>query len=84
MAKKIENYLADIDKRLAEGEQKTEIAKLYYRSMAFYRNGQLEKAREGFVKVLKSGLVPPAMAKTIENYLADIENTMAKRRSNQP
>jgi predicted CXXCH cytochrome family protein len=34
---------------------KKEIAELYYRSIEFYQAGQLEKAREGFVKVLKSG-----------------------------
>jgi len=34
---------------------KKEIAELYYRSMELYRAGQLIRAREGFVKVLKSG-----------------------------
>jgi sugar lactone lactonase YvrE len=78
MARTIEGYLADIDNRLAKSEQKEEIAELYYRSVASYRAGQLKKAREGFVKVLNSGLIPPAMAKTIENYVADIDNTLAR------
>jgi hypothetical protein len=78
MARTIEGYLADIDNRLAKSEQKEEIAELYYRSVASYRAGQLKKAREGFIKVLNSGLIPPAMAKTIENYLADIDNTLAR------
>jgi hypothetical protein len=47
--------------------------------MTFYNAGQLVKAREGLVKVLKSGLIPPAMAKTIEQYLVDINNTFNKR-----
>jgi len=86
MTKTIEGYLADIENTLAKGERKSEkdIAKLYYRSMTFYRSGQLEKAREGFVKVLESGLIPAAMAKTIERYLADINNTLAKRQNGRP
>ncbi|MFH1884670.1 MAG: hypothetical protein ABIL62_18385 [Planctomycetota bacterium] len=65
-------------------EQKREIAELYYSSMAFYRAGQLEKAREGLVKVLNSDSIPPVMARTIKNYLADIDNTLAKRKSTRP
>jgi predicted CXXCH cytochrome family protein len=42
---------------------KKEIAELYYHSIEFYQAGQLEKAREGFVKVLKSGLAPAPIAK---------------------
>jgi hypothetical protein len=60
------------------GEQKREIAELYYRSVASYRAGRLVRAREGFVKVLKSGLVPAPMAKTIRGYLLDIDNTLAE------
>ncbi|MFQ6034428.1 MAG: cytochrome c3 family protein [Sedimentisphaerales bacterium] len=62
-----------------QDEKKREIAELYYRSLAFYRTGQLEKAREGFVKVLQSGLVPEPMVKTIGGYLVHIDNTLAKR-----
>jgi len=47
--------------------------------MALYRTGQLEKAREGLTRVMRSGLIPPAMAKTIEKYLADINKTLNKR-----
>ena len=78
MAKTIQNDLADIDNRLAKSRQEREIAELYYSSMAFYRAGQLEKAREGLVKVLKSGLIPPAMARTTQNDLADIDNRLAR------
>ena len=58
---------------------KKEIAELYYRSMELYRAGQLIRAREGFVKVLKSGLAPAPIAKTIRGYLVDIDNTLARR-----
>jgi len=58
---------------------KKEIAELYYHSIEFYQAGQLEKAREGFVKVLKSGLAPAPIAKTIRGYVVDIDNTLARR-----
>lgn len=60
-------------------KRKKEIAELYYHSIEFYQAGQLEKAREGFVKVLKSGLAPAPIAKTIRGYVVDIENTLARR-----
>jgi len=84
MARTIKNDLADIDNRLARSGQKRGIAELYYSSIALYRAGQLEKAREGLVKVLNSDSIPPVMVKTIKNYLADIDNTLAKRRSTRP
>jgi len=60
-------------------KHKENIAELYYRSIAFYHAGQLEKAREGLVKVLKSGLIPALMVKTIRGYLVDIDNTLARK-----
>ncbi len=62
-----------------QDERKREIAELYYRSIKFYRAGQLEKAREGFIRVLESGLVPAPMAKTIGSYLLDIDSILTKR-----
>jgi len=59
-------------------KQNIGVVELYYRSMEFYRAGRLIKAREGFVKVLKSGLIPAPMAKTIRGYLLEIDNTLAK------
>lgn len=83
-AQMIQGYLTDINSVLTTDEHKQGIAELYYSSMAFYRTGQLEKAREGLTRVLRSGLIPPAMAKTIENYLADINKTLIKRQSSGP
>ena len=79
MVKTIQGYVADINSTLATDEQKQQIAELYYSSMAFYRAGNLEKARDGLTRVLRSGLIPPAMAKTIEKYIADINKTLNKR-----
>ena len=84
MVKTIQGHVADINSALATDEQKQEIAELYYMSMAFYRAGDLEKARDGLTKVLRSGLIPPAMAKTIENHLVDINNSLAGRQTKRP
>jgi predicted CXXCH cytochrome family protein len=56
---------------------KQEVADLYYRSMAFYRDGQLTRAREGFAEVLKSSLIPGPMEETIRGYISDIDKTLA-------
>jgi predicted CXXCH cytochrome family protein len=65
----------ETDKRY--DKKKKEIADLYYSSMAFYRTGQFIRARDGFVKILNSGLIPESMAKTIRGYIADIDNSLA-------
>jgi DNA-binding beta-propeller fold protein YncE len=83
MATTLKGYIADIDRIRAQGEQQNAVADLYYHSMALYRAGQLEKAREGFRRVLNSGSIPPAMAKTIKGYLADIDRALAARGSNR-
>ena len=84
MAKTVHGYLTDINSALATDQQKLGIAELYYNSMALYRTGQLEKARAGLTRVIRSGLIPPAMVKTIENYLVDINKTLNKRQSGRP
>ena len=81
VTKTIQDDLANIDKRLTESDRKKEVAELYYRSMAFYHAGQLEKAREGLVKVLKSDLVPTPMMKTIRSCLTDIDNALSRKTS---
>jgi hypothetical protein len=91
MADTIRGYLADIenrtstfDDRTASEERKQEMADVYYRSVELYRSGQLEQARKGFLTVLRSGLIPQPMEKTIENFLVDIEGKLAERGSSQP
>lgn len=60
-----------------------EITDLYYSSMAFYRTGQLIRAREGFIKILNSGLIPESMAKTIRGYVSDIDNSLAGNQTSE-
>ena len=68
---------AETDKKLRE------IAELYYNSTAYYRDGQLLRAREGFVEILNTGLIPDSMAKTIRSYISDIDNSMAGNRTSK-
>lgn len=60
------------------GKRQRQTAELYYRSMQLYREGQWARAREGFVKVLESGLIPAPMADTLRAYITDIDNRLAK------
>ena len=59
-------------------KRRQEVADLYYRSMAYYRDGQLERARDGFIEVLNSRLIPVEMENTIRSYIADIDRTLAR------
>jgi len=69
----------------AERMQRTrEIAEVYSRSMELYRAARLEEARAGFVEVIKSGLIPPAMEQTLRGYVKDIDSKLAGRRGVRP
>ena len=57
--------------------QKGEIADLYAKSVEFYNQGELEKAREGFLQVAKSDLVAAEEGKTAEDYLVKIDEALA-------
>jgi predicted CXXCH cytochrome family protein len=60
------------------GKRQRETAELYYRSMQLYREGEWARARDGFVKVLESGLIPAPMAETLRAYIADIDHRLAR------
>jgi DNA-binding beta-propeller fold protein YncE len=69
----------------AERMQRTrEIAEVYSRSMELYRSARLEEARAGFVEVIKSGLIPPAMEQTLRGYIKDIDSKLGGRRGVRP
>ena len=61
------------------GERKKAGAELYNRSVGFYRAGQLEKAREGFIRVASEGLLTAPAGKTAEDYLVKIDNILIRR-----
>ncbi|NQV34854.1 MAG: hypothetical protein HQ515_19325 [Phycisphaeraceae bacterium] len=53
------------------------IANLYYQSMHLYRNRQYQKARQGFVEVLNSNLIPEPMARSIQMVLIEVDKRLA-------
>ena len=79
----INSVINSPEQKIENDKQSKEIAELYYSSMAFYRTGQLIKAREGFVKVLKSGLIPESMTKTILSYISDIDNSLVRNETSK-
>jgi type II secretory pathway component GspD/PulD (secretin)/tetratricopeptide (TPR) repeat protein len=60
-------------------ERTQKMAETYLRSIEYFGTGQLEKAREGFVEVVQSGLAPAPIVKAIEGYLAQIDQALGAR-----
>jgi len=83
----IDSVITNKEQQLENDEQSDkqirEITELYDSSMAFYRTGQLIRARDGFVKILNSGLIPESTAKTIRGYIADIDNSLARNETSK-
>jgi len=74
-SQRVDSLVNDRDKRIAE---------IYYRSLRLYRSGQLEEARKGFIEVINSGQVPPAMLKTLRDYVARIDSAQSVNGSATP
>jgi type II secretory pathway component GspD/PulD (secretin)/tetratricopeptide (TPR) repeat protein len=60
------------------GQKEKETAELYQRSVQLYHAGQLEKAREGFIKVVNSGVVVAPEGERAEDYLLKIDETLVQ------
>ena len=60
-------------------ERQKEATELYDHSVGFYRAGRLEEAREGFIKLAKSGLSSAPQGERPEDYLVKIDNILAER-----
>jgi tetratricopeptide (TPR) repeat protein len=73
--------IADQLKKLnnSSDRQKMEITQLYNRSVEFYKAGELEKARDGFVQVAKYGLLTAPEGQTAEDYLLRIDSILTDR-----
>jgi tetratricopeptide (TPR) repeat protein len=63
--------------------QKMEITQLYNRSVEFYKAGELEKARDGFVEVARYGLLTAPEGQTAEDYLIRIDSILTDRLKNK-
>lgn len=77
--KSITEQLKDIDRHF--DEQQSEITALYNRSIEYYRAGELEKAREGFLAVTRYGLLVAPAGHRAEDYLAAIDDVLMARLS---
>jgi predicted CXXCH cytochrome family protein len=59
-------------------KQEQSIAEIYFRSIQQYHAGQLVKAREGFLEVLKSGSLPQPLRDTAQSYVEKIDQALRK------
>lgn len=57
----------------ARDQRSGEIAQLYYQSINAYHAGDLEQARQGFVRVSNSDLVPDVIRQAIQEYINTID-----------
>jgi hypothetical protein len=73
IAAELQTADANFDKR------RKEITELYNRSVEFYRAGNLEKARQGFVEVAGYSLLVAPKGQSAEDYLRQIDNILAER-----
>jgi len=73
VGEKIEEITAHLSKRIEE------INEIYKRSVGFYRAGELEKARDGFIEVAKIGLLTVPEGKTAEDYLVKIDGILSRQ-----
>jgi len=65
-------------------QYKTGIAETYRKSVTAYHEGDFKTAKEGFAKVLRSGLVSADMADTIRARLAEIDAVEAGQAAGRP
>ncbi len=59
--------------------QRKEVAEIYNRSIDLYKAGELEKAREGFVKIVGNDLLVPPDGQKAEDYIAKIDAQSAQK-----
>lgn len=82
------SFLTEQERRLVDTQlgQDSEISRrqketsaIYNDSVRLYRNGKLEKARQGFVKIVGSGFSADDETMTAEDYLAKIDGILLRR-----
>ena len=66
--------LKRLDSRIAS--QTKEAADLYKLSVKYYRSGEIDKARQGFIQVAGKGLLTLPQGQTAEDYLIKIDNSL--------
>ena len=64
-------------------ERKRQVAKLYDKSVAFYKAGDFEQARKGFVEIAQSGLAGNSKRKSAQDYLLKIDDILIRSAQSQ-
>jgi len=58
--------------------QKRQVAKLYDKSVAFYKAGDFEQARQGFIEIARSELLDSSKKKSVRDYLLKIDEILIR------
>ena len=79
--KQIVAGIGQIESQLNEG--KKEVMGIYNSSVEYFKSGQLENAREGFLKVAGNNLIEAPAGRTPEDYLTEIDGMLMRRAEQQ-
>ena len=77
--KEVANKIKGIDRDLKENQY--EMTKLFDSSVKLYQAGNLDKAREGFSTVARSGLGLTVKGKTAQEYISMVDKALASGKS---
>jgi tetratricopeptide (TPR) repeat protein len=80
--KQVEQDIKNLDSSF--DKQRKEITEVYNRSVQFFRAGEMEKARDGFVEVAKYGMLVTPKGQTAEDYLIQIDSILTEKLKGQP
>jgi len=80
--KQIEQDIKNVDSNA--DKQRKEITEIYNRSVQLYRDGEIEKARDGFVEVVRYGMLVAPKGQTAEDYLIQIDSILTEKLKGQP
>ncbi len=85
LSKNERQKVADMLKSLGRQieQKKKELTELYDNSVRLYRAGQLEAARQGFIKVAANGLLTLPASKRPEDYLLKIDKALGTQLKGQ-
>lgn len=64
-------------------ERNRKIYKLYDKSVAFYKAGDIKQAREGFIEIAQSGLAGNSKRKSAQDYLLKIDDILIRSAQSQ-
>lgn|GEM_PF-1344332 len=75
--KQVEQEIKTVDNNF--DSRKTELMDVYNRSVELYRQGEIERARDGFVEVSRYGMLIMPEGQTAKDYLVQIDGILTER-----